>query len=106
MKASVSKLDREQLIFTLASVLRAQAALNLDVLHSVSFWWEESRLKLFYHLKREGSEDEIEELDCMTTEIMCDFEITMVDQFFDTEPPTERDNMIVWIANSGSSTTD
>lgn len=102
MKEPISKSDRDTLKATFASILRAQSGIDIAVLQTVIFWWEGSRLKLFYHLTRDGTEDELEELRCMTTEIMSDFEIAAVDEFFGTEQPAERENMVAWTVHPHS----
>lgn len=103
MKEQISAFERERLQKAFASILRAQSGFNIEALQAVFFWWEKSRLKLFYHLGSQVTESEIEELRCMTSEIMSDFDIAIVDEVFSTNRPAEKDNMVAWIINSTSS---
>lgn len=89
-------------VFLLASVQRAVRGINVPELHAIFFWFESGRVKLHYHLVSTTTEESEEEMRCATSEVMSDFDLSVVDETWGIDAPKERDDMLVWIVKAAN----
>ena len=84
----------------LVSILDAAISdVEITALHSIYLWIEMPIIRIHYQLHSDITEDEMEELRCVTTEIMASTSIELVDESFGIEKPDEVIGMLVLIIN-------
>ncbi len=83
--------------YAFASLRKASIGIEISELVSIYCWLEGPMIKIFFHLCQQPKEESAEEILCIRTGVMADYDIDYVDVFWGLEAPQETKNMVKWI---------